>query len=159
MFKKSLLSFCVALTLGCSFSVAEDYSKPSKIETTEANKKAFEIAANVLANFHYARQDFNLISNDVLKDYIKMLDSTGSYFLKSDIDRFLNSGFDLRTAINNKDLSMPIEIFDVYRQRASALTQWSLWRLKRPFDLKGKGVVYIPNYIERIKTLFKGKNI
>ena len=153
MFKKSILKISIFMALSslAFLAKAEDFSKPTPIVVSDAHKKAFQITANLLSNYHYGKLNYDLISNDVLKDYIKNLDYSGTYFLKSDVDKFLRSGFDLRRAISNSDLSIPIEIFNVYRKRASALAQWSIWRLKKPFNFTGKGVVHIPNYIERAK--------
>ncbi|MBR1375016.1 MAG: carboxy terminal-processing peptidase [Cardiobacteriaceae bacterium] len=143
------ISFLISTAI-CSLTYANDFSQPTPIKITEENKKAFQLGATLLDNFHYSDISLNSISRDVLEDYLHNLDSAGIYFLQSDINDFLHSrAFALDQDIRDGDIKLAIEIFERYRERAIKLSDWSLERLKKPLDLKQKNTVHIPDYREK----------
>lgn len=98
--------------------------------------KEAQVVISILNNNHYSKIKFNdSLSSAVLDQYIKSLDGSRSFFLKSDIesfDKFRTSIDDLTQAAN---VSPAYEIYKVFRQRFNERMQYATDTLiKQQFD-------------------------
>lgn len=158
MLKHFFVIFWVLLT-ACTYPInAASENSGSNIQKTKTphifitseQKKAFRLAGNLLENHHYSHQKLALLAKDVHRDFLQALDPNHLYFLQSDIDEFKKYRNALLSA-NRGDLSAPVAIYERYRQRAEALGQWSLARLKQPFDLETTETILYPEYKKQAK--------
>src|SRR5690606_22603641 len=118
------------LLLACSFGRAalESLSStPAQVQTTlEMLEK--------LGSKHYANIPVDdALSQELLDNYLDLLDGSRTYFLASDIKRFEKWSLTLDDALRQGDLSPGFEIFNVYRQRV-------VDRLQKNIDLLENGV-------------------
>lgn len=124
-------------------------AQPESLLVTEAQKSAFQLGLNLLVNHGYHKVSLSEVALPSFQAYLQALDFGHVYFLQSDIDEFRERGANLRADVRNGDLSTAIELFERYRARATALNEWTLERLKKPFDFKSHETVNIPDYRKR----------
>ncbi|SUO97004.1 carboxy terminal-processing peptidase [Suttonella ornithocola] len=134
-------------------TIANDFSKPAPMVVTDVQKRAFMLGMNLLSNHHYRKLSLQDVSAPAFDDYLQALDYGHIYFLQSDIDEFAPLRKDLPKAVRRGDLTTAVNVFERYRQRATDLNNWSLERLKKPFDLKKQDSVNIPDYRNRKQQL------
>lgn len=128
---------------------ADSYSKPEPLIINQSQKAAFQLGANLLANYSYHRLSLSEASAPSWEDYLQALDFSHIYFLQSDIDEFALKSGNLKNNVRRADLSDAAFVFERYRQRASDLNAWTLERLQKPFNLDSQDSVDIPNYRDR----------
>lgn len=143
------------------FAIADvpDYSRPAPLVVSEKQKRAFRLATNLLGKHHYQRQSLAEISSSVIEDYLDALDYSHMYFLQSDVAAFARYRNDLERAAYKGDLSAAMTIYKRYRERARALSEWTLERLGRPFDLSSTDTIRVPDYRDRNVALPWKKNL
>lgn len=112
-----------------------DSTTTKTFEPTEQQKITYQTAMQFVASYHYAKPKLNDdFSSKALDNYIKDLDPSHVYFLKSDIESFEKYRNKLDEGIFNGDVSPAFDIFNVYQQRLNDRIQYSLSLLKTPFD-------------------------
>jgi len=100
----------------------------------ELKLTSIEILSALKSN-HYSYIDINDdFSSKLLSAYIKELDATKSYLLKSDIDEFQQYQHVLDDALNKADLGPAFRIFNRYQQRVEARLNWLLAQLDKGVD-------------------------
>jgi carboxyl-terminal processing protease len=57
------------------------------------------------------------MSAKIFDNYFKTLDSEKLYFTQADVDQFAPARTKFDDAINNEDLTLPFQIYNVYQQR------------------------------------------
>ncbi|MCS0588455.1 carboxy terminal-processing peptidase [Massilia norwichensis] len=87
--------------------------KPSAAQT-----QAALWASRVLARYHYKAMPLDdVMSAKIYDNYFKTLDSEKLYFTQADVDQFAPARTKFDDAINNEDLTLPFQIYNVYQQR------------------------------------------
>lgn len=148
----SMLTFSAVFvsTHAAPTSTVVKIAEPESLIVTEDQKKAFQLGLRLLVNHGYHKETLDKVALPSFNDYVQALDFGHIYFLQSDIDTFAERGAMLRNDVRRGDLSTAIEVFERYRQRATALYTWTLERLKKPFDLHSDHTVTIPDYRNRL---------
>lgn len=148
-FSPAAALLCLALSFtGCAQAADTHeaaFSKPEALIITDVQKRAFQLGSNLLSKQHYRGNSLRQISAGVFDNYLDTLDFNRIYFLKSDIEELSVHRSTLAQTVRKADLSPAVQIFERYRERASALNAWILQRLNQPFDLDGTATVHIPN--------------
>jgi carboxyl-terminal processing protease len=130
--KKSGLTLILIASFITSWATAVDTTfTPKPIYAKEA-----QAIVSILANNHYSKIKFNdSLSSVILDQYIKSLDGSRSFFLKSDVasfNRFRTSIDDLTQAGN---VVPAYDIYKVFRQRFSERMKYATNTLiKQKFD-------------------------
>jgi carboxyl-terminal processing protease len=121
--KKQMLMVALAFAMSAHVVTAQ----PEKVQTnvlqlkpTPAQTQAALWASRVLARYHYKAMPLDdAMSAKIFDNYFKTLDSEKLYFTQADIDQFAPARTRLDDAINNEDLTLPFQVFNVYQQRFS----------------------------------------
>lgn len=141
--KKILVLFLLALFVVSAY--AQDPSlvlkKDHKIDSTkvivpdEFYKREGQIILSLLSVYHYKKQQLNdSLSSVIFNEYLKSMDVTKSYFLKSDIDQFEKYRFMFDDMIRNGSLEIPFQIFNVFKNRVNERVAYVKKVLQKEFD-------------------------
>ncbi len=124
----SALSLALLPQLG---NAVNNSSSESYIAAADQEQKLTSIEIlNALKSNHYTYIDINdSFSNKLLDAYLKQLDTSKSYFLKTDIDEFQQYRDQLDDALNRADLRPAFMMFTRYQQRVETRLHWLLARL------------------------------
>ncbi|MDR1192470.1 MAG: carboxy terminal-processing peptidase [Verrucomicrobiales bacterium] len=99
-------------------------------------RQSAALVARCLENDHFARHPIDrATSKEWLENFMKNLDGTHLFFLKSDVEQF--TGSDTPTVadkIRRGDFTPAFEIFKVFQQRVDDRMKWVQQRLTKPFD-------------------------
>lgn len=128
----SVFSLLVLPLTGYSFnnSDSETELSPNK----EQRLTSIEILSALKSN-HYSYVDINDdFSKKLLKAYLKDLDPSKSYLLKSDIDEFQQYQNVLDDALEKANLTPAFTIFNRYQQRVRARLNWLLAQLDKGIE-------------------------
>lgn len=88
------------------------------LQPTKKHVKTSLSVASQLRQIHYKNRPIDdHLSSEILDSYIEMLDSSKSYFTKSDIETFEEYRFKLDNALKAGNLSPAFHIFNVYQER------------------------------------------
>jgi carboxyl-terminal processing protease len=99
------------------------------------HEKATGMITRIIENFHYKKKPLDdLLSSQMLDNYLKNLDQNHSFFNRQDIADFEKYRYQLDNALENTDLAPAFVIFHLYRQRIDERVQYSLKLLKSDFD-------------------------
>ena len=99
-------------------SKTELHSIPGKLSPEKNHVKTSLSIAGQLRQMHYKDEPIdNDLSSRILDRYLDLLDSSKSYFTKSDISTFENYRFKLDNALKSGDLSPAFHIFNIYQER------------------------------------------
>jgi len=89
-----------------------------QLKPTAAQTQAALWASRVLARYHYKATPLDdAMSAKIFDAYFKALDSEKLYFTQADVDQFAPARNKLDDAINNEDLTLPFQIYNLYEQR------------------------------------------
>lgn len=92
-------------------------------------------ASRVLARYHYKAVPLDdAMSAKIFDAYFKSLDSEKLYFTQADVDSFAPARTRLDDAINNEDLTLPFQMYNVYQQRFFDRMAYARELLKGKFD-------------------------
>jgi carboxyl-terminal processing protease len=127
--KKQMLMVALAFAMSAHVVTAQ----PEKVQTsaaqaaqanaaqlkpTAAQTQAALWASRVLARYHYKAVPLDdAMSAKIFDNYFKTLDSEKLYFTQADVDQFAPARTRLDDAINNEDLTLPFQMYNVYQQR------------------------------------------
>ena len=103
------------------------------------HEKATEMITKIIENFHYKKKPLDdLLSSQMLDNYLKNLDQNHSFFNHQDITEFEKYRYQLDNALDSTDLSPAFTIFHRYRQRIDERVQYVLKLLSSDFDFSVK---------------------
>lgn len=103
----------------------------------QQQQEAAHISAQFLSRYAYKPVALDdALSEKILDRYLQSLDPDRSFFLQSDIDRFLADKSRIDDAILSEDLKIPFAIFGVYSQRAVERLTYARGLLKDGFDFR-----------------------
>jgi carboxyl-terminal processing protease len=130
----------VALAFAMSAHVVT--AQPEKVQTnvvqlkpSAAQTQAALWASRVLARYHYKALPLDdAMSAKIYDNYFKNLDSEKLYFTQADVDQFAPARTKLDDAINNEDLTLPFQIYNLYQQRFNERMSYARELLKGKFD-------------------------
>ena len=111
----SVILIALAVSHSFSFSFEADTTalKPKPVYGKEA-----KVMAYILDNNHYRRIHLNdSLSSSILDAYLKELDNSKTYFLKSDIDSFEKYRISIDDYTRSEDVSPAYAICNVFRKR------------------------------------------
>lgn len=139
------ISFLVVIIVFAGSVFAQDpnlvLKKDHKIDSTkvivpdEFYKQQSRIILNMLKVYHYKKPQLNdSLSSVIFDEYLKNLDITKSYFLKSDVDQFEKYRFMFDDMVNNGSLEIPFQIFDVFKKRVNERINYVKKALQTEFD-------------------------
>jgi carboxyl-terminal processing protease len=105
--------FFVRVALGFNFDVDTVALKAKPVYGREA-----KIMAEILGRYHYRKLSLNdSLSSVILDAYLKELDNNKTYFLASDIRNFEKYRYTLDNLINEENVNVAYDIYNVFRQR------------------------------------------
>ncbi len=100
---------------------------------------AANLGAQVLSHSPYKSAPLDdALSEKIFDRYLKQLDPDKLFFLQTDIDRFSTDRTKLDDAINEKDLTIPFVIFNLYTLRYVENLSYARELLKQGFDFSQK---------------------
>jgi len=101
-------------------------------------------ASRVLARYHYKAMPLDdALSEKIFDRYFKSLDSEKLYFVQADIDRFAPMRAKLDDAINNENLTLPFDVYNLYTQRFAERMAYARSLLKGKFDFTSDETVQL----------------
>jgi carboxyl-terminal processing protease len=132
--KKWLLiavSSIVAMQALVAFSLS---GTPELVPVTQQSEAA-KLSAEVFSRYHYKPIPLNDVSSSKIFDkYIQSLDGEHLFFLQKDIDKFTYARTKLDNALLEEDLTIPFNIFNLYKQRVAERITFAKSLLKTKFD-------------------------
>jgi carboxyl-terminal processing protease len=132
--KKWLLiavSGIVAMQALVAFSLS---GTPELVPVTQQSEAA-KLSAEVFSRYHYKPIPLNDVSSSKIFDkYIQSLDGEHLFFLQKDIDKFTYARTKLDNALLEEDLTIPFNIFNLYKQRVAERITFAKSLLKTKFD-------------------------
>ncbi|HBZ05006.1 MULTISPECIES: carboxy terminal-processing peptidase [Massilia] len=134
--KKQMLMIALAFAMSTHAVTAQ----PEKVASTQmkpvaAQTQAALWASRVLARYHYKAMPLDdAMSEKIFDNYFESLDSEKLYFTQADLDRFAPMRTKFDDAINNEDLTVPFQIYNLYQQRFSDRMAYARNLLKTKFD-------------------------
>ncbi len=129
--------FLVLLTfLGIAQAASIDSTLPDQpIFPSKEQGEAAHLSAEILTRYHYKPNALDdAQSKRIFDEYIKSLDKEKVFFLQSDIDRFSAAQTLLDDSIFKEDLTIPFDIFNLYKQRIAERFTYARSLLKQGFD-------------------------
>ena len=114
------LTLIVLVLMAVPVVQADDLiTKPSR-----AQKRVGILVAELMSRSHLSRRELdNEISNRAFDLYLKMLDPTKSYFMKSDIDEFIVDKDSISDNVRNGNFDYGIKIYKRFLQRVNERTE------------------------------------
>lgn len=110
---------------------------PNTLSMSDAQRKATYIITDFLSNHHYkkARMD-DALSSQLMDRYLKTLDPSRMYLLKSDVTAFETYRYRLDDLIDRRrpDVTVAFELFKRFRARVERRTERLLTLLNTNFD-------------------------
>lgn len=132
---KKWLSVSLALYLALNAILAFSLNTSPALSPQDIQPKAAKLSAEVFSRYHYKPVQLNDESSDTIFDnFIKSLDSEHLFFLQKDLDQFAFARTKLDDALLNEDLSIPFNIFNLYKQRVADRIDYAKKLLKTDFD-------------------------
>lgn len=107
----------------------------TQMKPIAAQTQAALWASRVLGRYHYKAVPLDdAMSVKIFDNYFDSLDSEKLYFVQGDLDRFGPQRTKMDDAINNEDLTVPFEIYNLYQQRFAERMAYARGLLKTKFD-------------------------
>lgn len=150
MYQKIL--FCLLSSLFVCFIHAEEVSSSAEsadvvteepaheripLQISETQKMALRLTGLFLEKYHITKKPLNNISAQVFDDFFDELDYNRLIFLASDIDDFAKYRLNLQRSLNEGDISLAFEAYDLYLRRQKRLIEEQLTWLAGEIDLQG----------------------
>lgn len=106
-----------------------------EIMPKENHGKIGQEIANALRFYHYKEPSINdSLSLHLFDEYLEILDPQKAYFLKSDIELFSKSKFQLDDQLKAGDVNFAFDVFNVLRKRMTERIQYVLSIDQKSFD-------------------------
>ena len=114
-------------------------SPPPELKPTQQQAQTARLAAEVLSRYHYRTLPLDdALSERILGQYLKSLDSEKLFFVQTDIDQLARFRTVLDDAIIKEDLGAPFAIFNLYAQRVFERYSHARGLLREGFDFRQK---------------------
>lgn len=114
-------------------------SPPPGLKPSQHQAQVAHLASEVLSRYHYKTVPLDdALSERILGQYLKSLDSEKLFFVQADIDQMARFRTVLDDAIINQDLGVPFAIFNLYAQRVSDRFSYARALLRQGFDFRQK---------------------
>ncbi|WP_234735600.1 carboxy terminal-processing peptidase [Tellurirhabdus bombi] len=105
------------------------------LKPTMSQEKVEALVTKILTTYHYRKVRLNdSLSSAVYDNYLKELDNNKSYFLASDVASFEKHRNNIDDYLNNGDLSMAYDVYNVFRKRYNERSKYVQSLLEKPFD-------------------------
>jgi carboxyl-terminal processing protease len=132
---KKWLLIAVSSVLAMQALVAFSLSGTPELVPVTQQSEAAKLSAEVFSRYHYKPIPLNDVSSSNIFDkYIKSLDGEHLFFLQKDIDKFTYARTKLDNALLEEDLTIPFNIFNLYKQRVAERITFAKSLLKTKFD-------------------------
>ena len=129
----------LAILLSTQAMQAVPLSPANQLKPLSQQAQAAHLSAEILSKYHYKPIKLNDISsNKIFDNYLKSLDGERIFFTQEDIDKFTFARTRLDNALLEEDLSIPFNIFNLYRERVTQRIQYAKSLLKKPFNFEVK---------------------
>lgn len=136
---KKWLLIGLAIFLSTQAMQAIPLSPANQLKPLSQQAQAAHLSAEILSKYHYKPIKLNDISsNKIFDNYLKSLDAEHIFFTQEDIDKFTFARTRLDNALLEEDLSIPFNIFNLYRERVTQRIQYAKSLLKKPFNFEVK---------------------
>lgn len=136
---KKWLLIGLAIFLSTQAMQAIPLSTANQLKPLSQQAQAAHLSAEILSKYHYKPIKLNDISsNKIFDNYLKSLDAERIFFTQEDIDKFTFARTRLDNALLEEDLSIPFNIFNLYRERVTQRIQYAKSLLKKPFNFELK---------------------
>ncbi len=136
MIKKILLSLSLGFFIQLNIACAGDSTaiRLIDIKPEPQHQLAFQTSIQLVSSYHYAKPRIDdVFSSKALDNYLKHIDPSHAYFLKSDIELFEKNRYTIDDAVLNGNADFAFEIFNVYRQRLQDRIDFALTLLRDSF--------------------------
>ncbi len=108
---------------------------PPDLQPIEQEARAAHLAAELLTRYHYKRIPLDSdMSEKIFDRYLNSLDPDKLFFVQADIDQISSDRSRLDDAVLKEDLSVPFEIYNLYRRRAFERFEYARALLGEGFD-------------------------
>lgn len=132
--KLKLLSIVLALVTAVNAAALEP-AAPPVLAPSQAQVQAAQMTAQILKRFPYqAAQLDAAMSERIFQRYLKSLDPEKYFFVQADIDRFADSRGKLGEAIDQGNLRVAFDMFNLYERRVVERLAYARELLKKGFD-------------------------
>jgi carboxyl-terminal processing protease len=111
-------------------------STNAKLDTTEEMASQTRWVVNTINARHYLRGSMQeLDGQEMVEAYIESFDYSRMYFTRPEVDEFVFRFADAMEAFLEKgNLYAAFEIYDTFKAKAEARTEWTFERLRQDFD-------------------------
>lgn len=144
--KKYLITLIPVILLGWqrgpvqekgTVTVASTTSLEEDIKPIPAQFKAEELTTRILSSYHYRKLKLNdSLSAAIYDKYIDGIDHGHLYYLASDITGFDKYKLSFDDYLQNRELNVPFDIYNVFRKRYKERSDYiqTLLKESKPFD-------------------------
>lgn len=99
------------------------------------HKRSSQLISHILTSTHYKKRSIDdSLSSEMYNRFIEKLDYNKLYFLQSDIDFFDQYRYDFDEFVENGQISVAYDIFNVYQKRMKERLDYAFDRLEKEFD-------------------------
>ena len=133
-FTASWLVLCYAVA---SITASADMTPvdEDELKASRDMHRAVDGVLYLMGRYHYTQMEIDdELSEKILGRYLKTLDPTRSYFLKSDIEDFEIYRTRLDNALRDSSLKPAFEIFKILRERVKSRIEYATSLLEEEFD-------------------------
>jgi carboxyl-terminal processing protease len=134
--KKHVLTAFLAFAMSAHVVTAQpEKATVTQLKPAPAQAQAALWASRVMSRYHYKALPLDdAMSEKIFDNYLKWLDGERLYFTQADLDQLAPMRTKLDDAINNENLTLPFQIYNMYQQRFSDRMVYARELLKGKFD-------------------------
>jgi carboxyl-terminal processing protease len=134
--KKQVLTAILAFAMSAQVVTAQpEKAAATPLKPTAEQAQSALWAARVMARYHYKALPLDdAMSEKIFDNYLKWLDSEKIYFTQADLAQLTPMRTKLDDAINNENLTLPFQMFNMYEQRFAERMTYARELLKGKFD-------------------------
>lgn len=130
-FKRITILFAGALFFGSA--CANDSTKVTfkQLSPEPQHQTVYSTAMQLIASYHYQKPKIDdQFSSKAFDNYLKYIDPSKVYFIKSDVEKFEKYRYSLDESIFNGTIEPAFEIFNLYQERMNERIQYAYSLLK-----------------------------
>jgi carboxyl-terminal processing protease len=134
--KKHVLTALLAFAMSAHVVTAQpEKVAAAPLKPIAAQAQAALWASRVMSRYHYKALALDdEMSEKIFDNYLKWLDSEKLYFTQADLSQLAPMRTKLDDAINNENLTLPFQIYNLYQQRFNERMTFARELLKGKFD-------------------------